>query len=97
MADRDVTITEASLVSRRAGILETEVGGEIVLMSVERGSYYGLDPVGSDIWRQLGQPVRVAQLCQQLLQRYDDDPATVLGDVIDLLSRLSTEGLIDAA
>ena len=27
------------------------IDGEIVIMNLERGSYYGLDTVGADIWR----------------------------------------------
>jgi hypothetical protein len=29
----------------------TEVGGEIVMLSIERGRYFGLDQIGSDIWK----------------------------------------------
>jgi hypothetical protein len=92
-----MNITEASIVTRRADILQAEVAGEVVLMSVERGQYYGLDPVGSEVWRRLAEPVPVAELCRQLLQQYDADPAVVLRDLLELLQRLSAERLIDAA
>ena len=48
--------------------LSTEIDDRGVLMSVSKGKYYDLDPVATDIWRRLAEPVLVAQLCKNLSQ-----------------------------
>lgn len=77
--------------------LNADVDGETVLMSVERGRYYGLDAIGADIWRRLETPTRVAALCAALSEAYDGDPAVIERDVLALLQRLLEEGLIEVA
>lgn len=32
-------------------VIADDIDGEIVIMNLERGSYYGLDAMGADIWR----------------------------------------------
>jgi hypothetical protein len=45
------TIADATIISRSPSVFITEVGGEIVMLSIERGRYFGLDQIGSDIWK----------------------------------------------
>lgn len=75
--------------------LAADVSGNVVLMSVQRGAYYGLDGVGSDIWRRLTEPTGVASLCDALAAAYDGEPDIVRADVLRFLTRLVEEGLID--
>ena len=42
-----------SRIQRSSEPMQAELDNELVMMSVERGSYYGLDPVGSKIWELL--------------------------------------------
>lgn len=74
--------------------LASEIGGEVVLMNLDRGCYYSLDDIGSEIWRILEQPVSVASLCQTLAARYHAEAATVNDDVLALLNRLLEHDLI---
>lgn len=77
--------------------LAAEVAGEVVLMSIERGSYYGLDGVGSGVWRRLAAPTVVADLCQALSELYEADRATLDRDVLSFLQSLAAEGLVEIA
>jgi len=70
------------------------VDDEFVILSIERGSYYGLDDVGSEIWRRLATPVRVGALCDELTAQYDADRATIERDVLALLEKLISERLV---
>ena len=89
-----MAITLRTIVQRRLDALGADVGGEVVLMSVERGKYYGLDEIGSNIWRRIEQPVDVASLCAALQAEYDADAAALEHDVIALLERLADQGLV---
>jgi hypothetical protein len=70
------------------------VDREVVILSVERGSYYGLDEIGSEIWEKLSSPVRVDTLCDLLAVNYDAERGTIERDVLALLERLAAEGLV---
>ena len=74
--------------------LASEIGGEVVLMNLERGYYYSLDDIGSEIWRSLEQPVSVASLCQSLAAKYHAESATVSSDVLAFLNNLHEQELI---
>lgn len=88
-------IVASSVVQRRATVLAAEVGGEVVLMSVERGKYFGLDVVGSDIWKAIEAPTDVASLCDRLSRRYDGAPDVIARDVITLLQQLAAQDLLE--
>jgi len=47
------TIDDATIILRNLSVLTAEVDGEIVMMSIEQGRYFGLDDIGSDIWKRL--------------------------------------------
>lgn len=90
------TLSAQSVVEWQPGPLAADIGGEVVLMSVERGNYFGLDDIGSEIWRRLERPVRVADLVAGLATDYDADLATIERDVLALLQDLARHGLIAA-
>jgi hypothetical protein len=83
-----------SVVQLSGDHIAAPVDDELVVLSIERGSYYGLDGIGSEIWRRLATPIRVDALCDGLAQRYDADRATIEKDVMSLLERLVGEGLV---
>jgi Coenzyme PQQ synthesis protein D (PqqD) len=90
-------ITEDSLVQWRDSPVSTEVDGEVVLMSLERGRCYGLGETGTAVWKRMAQPIRVSELVRDLTTEYDADPLQVSGDVLELLEQLREEGLVQVS
>ncbi|HKX11300.1 MAG TPA: PqqD family peptide modification chaperone [Stellaceae bacterium] len=90
-------LTLSSTVQWSSDQIAATVDREIVILSVERGSYYGLDEIGSEIWQQLVNPIRVGALCDALAANYDADRGTIEHDVLVLLKGLAAEGLIQVA
>jgi hypothetical protein len=84
----------ASVVKLVDNLISAPVDGEVVILSVESGSYFGLDEIGSEIWRQLETPTRVDLLCDSLATKYAADRLTIEHDVIALLESLVAEGLV---
>lgn len=84
-----------SLVRRNESSLSAEVDNSLVLMSIDKGNYYSLDAIGSDIWQRIDGQVAVADLCTALEQEYDADAETIRRDVLALLERLVAENLIE--
>lgn len=90
----DRTITLNSKINKAPDLLAAEMDGEIVLLNVEQGSYYGLDAVGSDIWQRLEAPIVISDLASQLARDYDGDVETIESDLLALAAELHAEGLV---
>src|ERR1700687_3155724 len=87
--DEFSAITDATVISRSPSVLTAEVEGEIVMMSIEQGRYYGLDDIGSDVWRRLDPPCSFAELIERLTADYDADSTTITADVRTLLAGMA--------
>ena len=83
-----------TVVVQTNNLLTSELDGETVLMSVHQAAYYGLDSTAQRIWNMIAQPSRVADLCEQLIAKYEVDRATCERDVCSYLTELNKEGLI---
>ena len=58
----------AAVVMRTNGFLEAEIDKEIVALSIEHGTCYGLNRVGSRIWNLLASPAQIGDLLQRCLR-----------------------------
>lgn len=87
-------IDESKTVHRSEGLVATEVDGEMVVMSIERGNYYGLNDVGSRIWHLIETPLTFGVLCDALAEEYAVDAPTCKRDVANLLEKMDEHGLV---
>jgi hypothetical protein len=87
-------LSSATTVVRNDGLVEAEVENEIVALNVEKGTCYGLNPVGSRIWKLLAAPTRISDICARLIADYKVEQGTCESQVLDLLEELRAEGLI---
>jgi len=87
-------ITTESVISQIEEIVASNIDGETVMMSVENGKYYGLDDTGSRIWELIERPVRVSDLIDRLLERFDVDRETCEKDVLKFLSELNDDRIV---
>ncbi len=90
----DLQLDLGTRVARVPPVLSTEVEGEVVMMDMESGLYYGLDAVGSDIWRRLETPATVADLAAALSGTYAADPGAIGRDLSAFLLRMAEHGLV---
>lgn len=72
-----------------------ELAGEVVLLQLDSGIYYGLDPVGSRVWQLLQEPRSFAELQDALLAEFEVEPERCAGDLRVLLGELDAAGLIE--
>ena len=92
---RDLPLrSSAIVVACRDAVIEAEIDQEIVALSIERGTCYGMNPVGSRIWNLIAEPIRICDLCEMLVGAYRVDPAVCERQVLDLLEGLRAEGLV---
>lgn len=88
-------ITTTATIQRKPDVMTAEVDGEIVLMSLQSGYYFGLNGVSSDIWRRIESPIRIDALCNALAEAYTGDRAQIETDVLTFLNALSERQLLD--
>jgi len=87
-------LTLDPVVTVASGLMSSEVDGELVMMDVERGAYYGLDPIAARIWAGIAEPVRLGDLCALLVAEYDIDKDTCEAEVLAFMTDLHSSGLI---
>lgn len=81
-------------VSRRDGLLEAEVDGELIGLHIDNGTCYGFNLTATRVWALIEQPTTVGALCEQLTRDYDVPPDRCRSEVSALLKELETDGLV---
>lgn len=77
--------------------VESAVGDETVILHLTKGTYYGLDAVGTRIWTMLKSGAAPPDICRRLVEDYGVDLATVEADTRRFLADLEAQGiLVDA-
>lgn len=94
-SEAERTITTSSIVTAAKGQVSSDLAGEVVLLSLETGMYYGLDQVGVRVWELMKDPVRVADLCAAIVREYDVEAEQCERDVLELVHQMATAGLIE--
>jgi hypothetical protein len=88
-------IPDSATIVAHPDLLANEFDGEVVLLNLRDGVYYGLEDVGLRIWQLLQQPIRVTSICQVLTSEFDVSPEDCLQDVRTLVDELASRGLVE--
>lgn len=83
-----------SKIARSEGMVEAEIDGETVMMSVEQGSYYGLDSIASRIWALIESPKSIREICEQLVLEYEVEMDQCQDDVMGFLHEMAERKVI---
>ena len=70
------------------------VGDESVILGLKNSVYYGMNPVGSSVWKLLQRRRSVTELRDAVLEEYDVEKERCERDLLDLLEKMQAEGLI---
>lgn len=79
----------------RPDVLTRELRGESVLLDLASERYFGLDEVGTGMWRALTTAPNVDQAITTLLEEYDVAPEQLREDVVAFVRKLADAGLVD--
>ena len=60
-----------ALICRSPNVVETKVDGQIVMMNVNEGKYYGPNMVGSQIWQLVQEPRTFLAICDALSELFN--------------------------
>lgn len=71
------------------------VGEELLMMSIEKGSYFSLNSVGARIWELLENPTSIEELVATLTGEYDVPADVCRTEVERFLSDLRERGMLN--
>jgi len=77
--------------------LVREMDDGAVILDLDKGIYFGLDPIGTRIWHLLGKGDCLDEVANRILDEYDVDRATVERDLEKLIADLEERGLVRKA
>lgn len=81
-------------VSRKDGLLEAEVDGELIGLHVENGTCYGFNTTATRVWALIEEPTTMTALCERLVSDYAVAPEQCRDEVTALLGELQADGLV---
>lgn len=77
-------------------VVAREVAGEMVLLDLASGLYFGLDPVGSRIWDRLSEgPCSLAEVCDLIEAEFDAPRDQIEADTLALAAQFTEKKLIN--
>ena len=76
-------------------VIYQKVDEEMVLLNLETGIYYGLDPVGSRFLELLLQHDSLDRVFENMLREYEVSPERLQQDIQRLVQQLQTNKLVD--
>ena len=77
--------------------LTSSVADELVMFDTEKGKYYGLNDIATEIWNILDEPVTVEELCEALTAEFEVSEEECREDLLTFLPKLLEKGLIKNA
>lgn len=87
-------LKQGAQIRRNPDLLAVEMDGDLVMMSVERGEYFGVSGIGPRIWELLEQPRTFDGLIESLCAEYDVAEDTCRADATGFLDQLAANAMI---
>ena len=89
---RPLTIT--SRVRANDNVLFQELQEEAVLLNLNSGVYFGLNPVGTRIWHLIIEKQQVLEITRSIVAEFDVSEEQCTADLIALVTKLESQGLV---
>jgi len=86
-----------TLFRRKPDMISANLGAELAVLDLARGSYLGFNPTASHVWRLLQDPLTLEQICGAMIAEFEVEPALCGAEIQSLLNKLLAAGLITAS
>jgi hypothetical protein len=90
-------LTFSSQVTIPDGVIHRDLQGELVLLNLNTGVYFGLDPLGTRIWHLLQESYPLQKVLDTLLREYEVPEARCREDLVNLITQMRQKGLIEVS
>ena len=82
--------------TRNSRTISGRLHDELVMMDLEQGKYFSLNPVATRIWDLLEKEKTLDELCALLTEEFDVESNQCMDEVRELLEEMERLGLIGA-
>lgn len=89
MIDEDVRVRVA------ANVFAREFDGELVIVDLEKGDYFGLDAVGARAWQGLSAGRSPREIAAEMVSEFDVEPQRLVADLVTLTRELAERRLVE--
>lgn len=86
-------LTLDSIVAVSGDAVFRELDGESVVLNLETGLYYGLDEVGTRIWRAVDPKASLRIVLESVVAEFNTDRPAAEADLLELAAALLDKGL----
>lgn len=80
--------------NRDEKVISSKIEEDLFLLSMEKGAYFRMNPIGTRIWELLETPKTQSQLVSDLLKEFEVDEATCEKEVEAFLEKTAQMGLL---
>ncbi|OFX16416.1 MAG: hypothetical protein A2033_08195 [Bacteroidetes bacterium GWA2_31_9] len=88
-------INQNDIIVQKKNIVSSSLDGEIVLMSLDNSSYYGLNYTASKIWSILENPKKIEEIVKILFSEYNVDYSLCEKETLQIVNDFYKNSLID--
>jgi len=74
--------------------VSTNIDGQVVILNLKSGGYFGLSSVGARIWELIQEPVEISAVRDAILAEYEIDAGQCEKDLLAILESLEQAGLV---
>jgi hypothetical protein len=89
-----ISISTETRLSRNPSLVHTELDGHTMMMSIEAGKYFSLNPIGSRIWQLIEHPVSAGDVVATLEHEFEIDAERCRAETFGFLERLVANDLV---
>lgn len=93
--DFELHLTTQTTIVSNADAVSNDLDGEVIILNMKTGQYFGLDEIGKEIWNLVQSPRKPDEIIEHILETYDVDPDRCENDILRLLQAMANEGLIE--
>lgn len=88
-------ICKDSVIKKMDDIMATGIDEDMVLLSINKGKYYGFDDIAAAIWSLMEMPITINQMVGKLMEVYQVSEKECEDDVIFFIQKLYEQELIE--
>lgn len=89
-----IQMSADTLVSQMPGMVTTDLDGQKVMMNINHGKYFNLDPIGSRIWELIETPRTFKDLVAMLQAEFEVAEGKCQSDVTAFFNKMKELGII---
>lgn len=91
---KNLRVAKNSLYSQSPGNIVSDMDGEKVMLSVQKGKYFNLGELGGEIWDLMKEPITIHELVTTLQSQYHVAQNECEEQVTDFINQLLEQGLV---